>query len=126
MCYSPLFVSNIFRKYLDWLPGQQGPPKHKNLCCLSCIKVPTEPMSVSHYSYITALRGQLLCHSSTPYCTRYQTYGTVLRLFCTIYWSVVLVHSFNEYRPHRGWVRCVIPPFFFQTYSASIWIGHLA
>ena len=58
--HSPIFVSNIFSKYLIWLPGPQGLQKHKNLCCQTCIKVPTEPMSISHYSDITALRGQLL------------------------------------------------------------------
>ena len=63
--HSPIFVSNIFSKYLIWLPGPQGLQKHKNLCCQTCIKVPTELMSVSHYSYITALRGQVLCNPNT-------------------------------------------------------------
>ena len=81
VCHSPLFVSNIFRKYLIWLPGPQGLQKHKSLCCQTCIKVPTEPMSVSHYSDITAIRGQLLCHSSNPYCTRYRACGTVFMAF---------------------------------------------
>ena len=52
--------------------------------------------------------------------------GTIFRLFCTIYCSVVLVHNFNKCSPHRGWVGCVIPPFLFQTYSASISFGYLA
>ena len=52
--------------------------------------------------------------------------GPIFRLFCTIYCLVVLVDDFNKFSTHRGWVGCVIPPFLFQTYSASISFGYLA
>ena len=45
VCHSPFIVSN---NYLIWLPGPQGPQKHKTLCWQTCIKVPMKPMSFSH------------------------------------------------------------------------------
>ena len=86
VCHSPLFVSNIFSQYLIWLPGPQRLHKHKNLCCQKCIKVPPQPMSIFHYSDITALKGQLLCLSSTPYCTRYQAYWHYFHSFPAVSW----------------------------------------
>ena len=123
VCHSPLFVSNIFSQYLIWLPGPQGLQKHKNLCCQTCIKVPSQPMSVSHYSCKTALRGQLLCLSSTPYCTRYQAYWHYFEDFLH---HLLLSCVIAQFRPHMGWVGCFISPFLFQTYSAGISFGYLA
>ena len=51
------------------------------------------------YCYILiifALREDLICHSTTTYCLRYQGDRVLFRLFCFIYQSVMLVHILNE------------------------------
>ena len=40
----------IFSICLIWLLGTHGLQKNKNLCCQTCIKVPSKPMSIPHYS----------------------------------------------------------------------------
>ena len=89
---SRICINGTWKK--EWLPGPQGFQKHKNFCCQTCITIPAKPISISHYSDMTALRGLMLCHSNTPYCTRYQAYGIVFRLFCTIYWIFMFGHIF--------------------------------
>ena len=49
------------------------------------------------YIYIIlALREDLICHFSITYCLRYQGDRVLVRLFCTIYQSGMLVYILNE------------------------------
>ena len=47
------------------------------------------------------------CTSLSLYVSNLYIFGTIFWLFCTIYCSVMLVHSFNKFRLHSMIVKCM-------------------
>ena len=62
----------------------------------ACIKVPSNHMSISHYIGIFNQQQPLFATAGAHIVSDTMDIRTIFRLFCIIYYSVMLVYIFNK------------------------------